>query len=156
MTDNEKMDFLAKLMGSGNTTIGQLIMDNHGTMNINNHGGEAKQQEEKPAKKEITTDVLTRAIENCQQYFWGHSAYAVLFCVCRDDYKMEPNKTAFEQRIELLPYKKTRAFSCPAGTLANAFSDNAFYNEKIDKWDKMNLMKRVIVLRDEFRKQLEL
>ena len=33
---------LAKMMGSGNVKIGQFIMDNHGTMNIDNNMGEEK------------------------------------------------------------------------------------------------------------------
>lgn len=33
MTDKEKLEFLERMMVKGNTTIGQVIMDNHGTMN---------------------------------------------------------------------------------------------------------------------------
>lgn len=42
---------MEKLMGNGNTTIGQLIMDNHGTMNIrNNQGGEQQKKEHEAAQ----------------------------------------------------------------------------------------------------------
>ena len=107
-------------------------------------------------EKTLSREKLARAIENCQKYFWGNSSYAVLFCVCRDECRMEPNKSAFERMIELLPYTRKRAYNCPAGTLANAFSDNLFYNDRIDKWDAMNVMERVIILRDELKKELEL
>lgn len=42
MTDEQKMEWLGRLMGNGNVRIGQFIMDNHGTMNINNNMGEEK------------------------------------------------------------------------------------------------------------------
>ena len=106
--------------------------------------------------KTLSMEKLTSAIEKCQEYFWGNSAYAVVFCVCRDVYGMEDNKSAFERKIELLPYSKNRRFTCPPGTLNNAFSDNPFYNDKIEKWDAMNVMSRVILLRDELIKELEL
>ena len=42
MNDEQKMEMLAKMMGTGNVKIGQFIMDNHGTMNIDNNMGEEK------------------------------------------------------------------------------------------------------------------
>ena len=106
--------------------------------------------------KGLNKERLARAIENCQEYFWGNSAYAVVFCVCRDDLDMEPNKSSFEQMVEQLPYIKERSFTCPVGTIANAFSDNPIFNENINKWDGKNPMSRIIKLRDELRKQIKL
>jgi len=54
MTDKEKLDYLEKLMGNGNTTIGQLIMDNHGTMNINNSATEQQKKEQEVPKDKKT------------------------------------------------------------------------------------------------------
>ena len=31
--------------------------------------------------KEISKDQLAHAVENCQEYFWANSSYAVLFCM---------------------------------------------------------------------------
>lgn len=41
MTDEQKMEWLAKIMGSGKMSVGQFIMDNHGTMTINNNMGDS-------------------------------------------------------------------------------------------------------------------
>jgi hypothetical protein len=106
--------------------------------------------------KEVSAERLARAIENCQQYFWGNSAYAVVFCICRDAYKMQPNKTAFEKMVEQLPYKGRRDYKCPLGTIANAFSDNLIFNENIHEWDQFNPLPRIVKLRDELRRELKL
>lgn len=101
-------------------------------------------------------EMLTCAIENCQQYFWGNSAYAVVFCVCRDDLNMKITQSAFEKKVEGFLYKKNRDYKCPKGTIANAFSDNPIYKENVDKWDNFNPSSRIIKLRDELRKELKL
>jgi hypothetical protein len=107
--------------------------------------------------KEFSSEQLASAIENCQEYFWANSAYAVLFCILRDDLKQKDLSMAtYERMVELLPYKKPRKRTCPAGTIANAFSDNAIFNSPIDKWDEMKVNQRIIKLRDELRKELKL
>ena len=106
--------------------------------------------------KEFSSEQLASAIENCQEYFWGKSAYAVVFCICRDDYKMNMGKTAFEEMVEELPYKRERDFNCPKGTIANAFSDNQIFSENIREWDQYNPLPRIIKLRDELLSELKL
>ena len=105
--------------------------------------------------KVLDKELLARAIENCQFYFWGNSAYAVVFCICRDPYKMKISKTDFETMIEELPYTKKRSRTCPSGTIANAFSDNPIYNDPISEWDN-RASKRIIKLRDELMRELKL
>ena len=85
----------------------------------------------------------------------GNAAYAVVYCVCRDRYGMPGNMTAFERRLEGLPYRKKPEKQCPKGTLTNAFSNNAFYHESIDRWESLNVQQRTLRLRDELIKQLE-
>lgn len=104
----------------------------------------------------LTDEVLARAIENCQAYFWANAAYGVVFCICRDEFRMQLSKTAFEKFIEKLPYKKARAHFCPNGTIANAFSDNPIYHEHIRNWDGFNPSQRIIKLRDALLKELKL
>jgi len=116
---------------------------------------EKKGKEEKD-NDTLTDEALARAVENCQEYFWGNSAYAVLFCVCRDNYEENSNKSLFEQRTEQLPYKKDRIYKCPTGTIANAFRDNPIYNEHIDTWEKFKPMTRIIKLRDALKNELKL
>jgi len=105
-------------------------------------------------RKKLSLQKLACAIENCQKYFWANSAYAVLFCICRDDYEMDLSQTDFERIIEGLPYKKKRDHTCPTGTIANAFSNNPIFSEDVSKWEDYNHMKRIIKLRDELRKQM--
>ena len=65
------------------------------------------------------------------------------------------SKTDFETMIEDLPYKKKRSHTCPAGTIANAFSDNLIYYDPISEWDN-KASKRIVKLRDELRRELKL
>ena len=99
---------------------------------------------------------LAQAIERCQEYFWGNSAYAVVFCIWRDDLKMRLTQTDFERKVEALPYQKARDYQCPAGTIANAFCHNQIYNERVDDWDVFNPLPRIIKLRNVLRNALKL
>ena len=118
---------------------------------------EAMLEKEKGKDKGILTDeALTRVVEKCQGYFWGNSAYAVLFCVCRDDYDVEDSKPLFEQRLQKLPYKKSLTFYCHTRSISNAFSNNPVYNEHIDTWESFNPLPRIIKLRDAIRNELKL
>ncbi len=110
-------------------------------------------KEKEKGKKELTKEILARSIENCQEYFWANSAYAVPYCICRDDFKMTISYADFEDLLEKLPFKKDIR-KCPAGTIANAFSDNPIFNEHIDTWEKFKPMTRIIKLRDALRKEL--
>ena len=139
----------------GDTINGNKIIFGDGSRMINiqvNMNGAHGSGNQKVLDKEL----LTRAIENCQQYFWANSAYAVVFCLCRDVYKISPNKTAFEEMVENLKYTKKRDHTCPTGTIANAFSDNPIYDENIMEWDNYNPAKRIIKLRDELFRELKL
>lgn len=117
-------------------------------VNVNN-------QTENANSKELDKDLLARAIENCQSFFWAKASYAVVFCICRDVYKIKPNKSYFEKMVESLNYKKKRSFNCPAGTIANAFSDNLIFFEHIREWDH-KAAERIIKLRDALLKELKL
>jgi hypothetical protein len=112
-------------------------------------------QEESGKKKVLDKELLARAIENCQEYFWANSAYAVVYCICRDDFKWRVSKTDFETKIEDMQYKRKRSFTCPTGTLANAFNNNPIYNENIDEWETFDPLSRIIKLRDELRKVMK-
>ena len=45
--------------------------------------------EEAPAT--LTADLLGKAVGGVKEYIWGNAAYAVLFCVCRDEYGWQDN-----------------------------------------------------------------
>ena len=61
MTEEQKMAFLDKMVRNG-VNIGQLIMDNHGTMEISNHMGGS----EKSKKQEVCPELST---EDTQRYW---------------------------------------------------------------------------------------
>lgn len=153
---------------SGITVNGDLVLEKkveYEVANVENGGigiqimqeglSNAKQQEAEP-KKEIGSEELACAIENCQQYFWGNSAYAVLFCLMRDKVKKEISQTKFERMVEMLPYKKTRSYQCPTGTIANAFSDNTFLRTNISEWETSGAPQRAVLLLQKLREELKL
>lgn len=117
-------------------------------------------QQNTPATSQISGEVLSdeqlaRAIEQSQAFFWGNSAYAVLFCLLRDEYGMADNMSMFEAKVEGLAYSKARSYTCPKGTIINAFSNNPIYRQHIDKWkDKASI--RIIKLLEELKLRLEL
>ena len=97
---------------------------------------------------------LVRAIEACEMYMWGNSSYAVLYCLCRDEFYMEDNQNAFEQMVESLPFTKNRTYRCTKGTLANAFINNKIFKIHVSRWGEKNASPRILKLLGELRKQL--
>lgn len=163
MKQEEIQKTLEVMSKSGITVAGDLVLEKKVEYEVNNveNGGIGIQivngdhhPATAPEQKELSKPRLAVAIENCQKYFWGNSAYAVVFCICRDLFKTSFSKTSFEEMVEGLPYKKKRSFSCPKGTIANAFSDNHIYNENISEWDRYNPLPRITILRDELLKLL--
>lgn len=123
---------------------------------INHEGQGSVQQTETKPKKEVSADELAQAIENCQQHFWANSAYAVLYCLLRDELKKEMSQSGFERMVEMLPYKKTRSYQCPTGTIANAFSDNTFLRTNISEWETSGAPQRAVLLLQKLREELKL
>ena len=107
-------------------------------------------------KKELSAEQLASAIENCQEYFWGKSAYAVVFCLLRDDYKKELSQAGFERMMATLPYKTKLDYVCSTGTIANAFSDNNIYSFPVSKWEMEGAPERILTLLKQLRKELQL
>ena len=99
--------------------------------------------EEAPAK--LTEDLLGKAVGGVKEYIWGHAAYAVLFCVCRDEYGWQDNASYFERQLSLL------GINIPAGTLNAAISRNPYMLQPVGKWKALGVMERVMVLVERFR-----
>lgn len=99
--------------------------------------------EEAPAK--LTADLLGKAVGGVKEYIWGHAAYAVLFCVCRDEYGWQDNASYFERQLQLLE------INIPAGTLNAAISRNPYMRQPLGKWKALGVMERVMVLVERFR-----
>ena len=99
--------------------------------------------EKEPAK--LTEDLLGKAVGGVKEYIWGHAAYAVLFCVCRDEYGWQDNASYFERQLSLL------GINIPAGTLNAAISRNPYMRQPVSKWKALGVMERVMVLVERFR-----
>ena len=99
--------------------------------------------EEAPAT--LTEDLLGRAVGGVKEYIWGHAAYAVLFCVCRDEYGWQDNASYFERQLSLL------GINIPPGTLNAAISRNPYMRQPVGKWKALGVMERVMVLVERFR-----
>ena len=82
--------------------------------------------EEAPAT--LTADLLGKAVGGVKEYIWGNAAYAVLFCVCRDEY----------------------------GWQDTAISRNPYMRQPVGKWKALGVMDRVMVLVERFREQVAL
>ena len=104
--------------------------------------------EEAPAT--LTADLLGKAVGGVKEYIWGNAAYAVLFCVCRDEYGWQDNASYFERQLSLL------GINIPAGTLNAAISRNPYMRQPVGKWKALGVMERVMVLVERFREQVAL
>ena len=122
-------------------------------VNVNPNGDNS--QEESGKKKVLDKELLARAIENCQEYFWGNASYAVVFCICRDDFEAGYTQTGFEEMVESLSYKKKRDYYCTTGTIANAFSHNPIFKSHISRWEAQGASSRILKLITMLRKELE-
>lgn len=99
--------------------------------------------EKEPAK--LTENLLGKAVGGVKEYIWGHAAYAVLFCVCRDEYGWQDNASYFERQLQLLE------INIPPGTLNAAISRNPYMRQPLGKWKALGVMERVMVLVERFR-----
>ena len=147
MTEEEKIQLLSKFVNGGNTKIGQIILDNHGTMNINN--GEAKPMGDNLASTNIDSSMVSQALAKCGDYIWGNSAYAVPFCVCRDVYGWEDNASLFERKLEL------EGVELPPGTINTAINRNPYMKLPIFKWKDNGAKERVLKFKEEFERLME-
>lgn len=134
------------------TVYGDVI-EAGGVKNVtNNYYGEPTAN---PSGEMPTDDRLARAIEGCQAFFWANSSYTVLFCLLRDEFGMADNMSQFEAKVEQLPYDSRRSYTCPKGTIVNAFSNNPIYKQPVGKWEG-KASTRILKLLEELRLQLEL
>lgn len=96
-------------------------------------------------QKEVDWGLVGRAVNNCMPFFWGHAAFATIYCVCRDEYGFPGNASAFEQKMNEMNIE------CPKGTIANAFRNNPFMKKPINRWERDIATPRVFKLIEVFR-----
>lgn len=165
MNQEDIQKTLEAISKSGITVAGDLVLEKKVEYEVNNveNGGIGiqivngeKNSQSVSDKKELSAKQLARAIENCQEYFWAKSAYAVLFCLLRDECKKELSQAGFERMVVALPYKNKLDYECSTGTIANAFSDNSIYTFPVSKWEMKGASERIITLLKQLRKELQL
>ena len=99
---------------------------------------------------ELTDERLAKAVEACQPYFWAKSAWAVVFCVCRDCFGMTDNVSAFEKRIMGLEFGN-RVKEYTKGTIHSALCNNDYLKKPVSKWTEG----RALVLAKALKEALE-
>ena len=138
MTAEERIRLMEVLM-KGGPSIGQLIIENNGTINYNDHRGEPGEQ-----KRKVDTEVLAKGVDGVREYLWKDSAMAVIFCVCRDCYGYTDNMSQFD-----------RDFHCAEGLLSNTFRNNPYMRLNISKWEENGAKERVLRLVDAYKKAID-
>ena len=96
---------------------------------------------------ELTDARLAKAVEECQPYFWAKSAWAVVFCVCRDYFGVADNVSAFEKRVQGLKFGKV-VKECPPNTIHTTFGNHSYMKKHISKWDEGRERKLAIQLKN--------
>ena len=144
MKEEEKLKILELLAKSG-MKPNQLIIENSGNITYNDCG----EQHQEPEQEQVPADIVCKALNKCKSYIWGHSAYAVAFCVCRDLFGWQDNASLFER--EMLQ----QGIDFPPGTINAAISRTPYLKLNVKKWAENGAMKRALKFKEEFLSQME-
>lgn len=156
MTNEEKQAFLAQMMGAMKEA--NINME-HAQINLIVESG-AKvvyQEVNAPAAssdKPLTREELAKAVMAVQAYMWGASAYAVLFCECRDHHSYPNVYSEFEKVVDEIALERGLSWRCKPGTLSDAFSDNSYLKLNVEKWKDNGAKKRSLLLLEKFQEEL--
>lgn len=95
---------------------------------------------------QVTDAQVANAIVQSQSLFWAQSAWAVVYCVCRDHLGMADNMTEFERYIKSLPFTQKLSYECPDGTIQSTLKNNTYMRYPIAKWAENGAKERVLLL----------
>jgi hypothetical protein len=105
---------------------------------------------------------LIQAIVACKDMFWGQTAWAVVYVLCREDYGIADNKSLFERYVQDLlkePELKEMDKGCPSGTIQSAETgkdgSGAFYQKPSSSWTICGAPARAIELMSALRQKLK-
>lgn len=165
--DREEIQRIMEALGKGGIHVqGDFVVSKYVEYEVNNveSGGivQVNPRDDRTARAadeatgEISADELARAIENCQQYFWGNSAYAVLYCLFRDVLKRDMSQTGFERMVGVLPYTRRLDYECTIGTVANALKNNAFMRRDVAEWEMVGAPQRALLLLGKLREEMKI
>lgn len=100
-------------------------------------------------KKNISSEQMVSALKQCGDYIWGHAAYSIIFCVCRDVYHMGDNASQYERMLA------EQGIMIPTGTINTAMSRNQWLKFHIDSWEENGASQRALKLRDVFMEKVK-
>ena len=129
MNETTKTQTLGNIF-HGSVTFNGPMFDIHDNAHVVIHNS---RMEDPEAEGEYSPERLARAIEGVQSYFWAQSAWAVVYCVCRDHLAMGDNMSEFERMVAGLPFTK-KVVECPEGTVRKAVMRNEFMNYPLHRW----------------------
>lgn len=138
MTEEKKLEFLAKVMGRGNTTIGQVIMDNHGTMNINNNNTGEQQKKEGYTDEQIAqalTNIVGKNKPIDSKLKWAGAQWLL-----RWECNYPPKAQDFCEKIASLPLPDDLEYKCEYNNI-RALSTLSFMNEDARKLESVKYSK---------------
>lgn len=104
---------------------------------------------------QVTDEQVADAIEKSQSLFWAQSAWAVVFCVCRDYLGMTDNMTEFERYVKKLPFTRQLPYGCPEGTIQTTLKNNPYMKLSIDKWQNNGGKERAVRLAENLARELK-
>ncbi len=150
MTSAEKMQLLQGMFNGAQLTNVQVI-------GVVESGAKVVYQEHAAREAEgdgLSREALAKAASAVQQYMWGASAYAVLFCELRDHWGYANNMAEFEREIESIADELHLDYRCKAGTLSDAFRNNPYLEKPVERWREIGAKGRALHLLEQFREVL--
>lgn len=144
MADGAKLQILSDLLGGG-AHIGQLFVDNHGTVNINNAPAATPAPIAAATPAPTAADFagrLAQAVSLSAGYFWGNASWAVVYRV--SGYK--GSMSDFERLVAGLSCSPAPRYPCPLGTVQKTLSNHSYMHSPVDKWLQLGAAPRVLRL----------
>lgn len=93
-------------------------------------------EEEKKISRQDLKKLLLKAIDACRDFFWGNTAMAVVFAICKEDYAFEDNASDFERFMQdvLQDLEPALDYGCPMNTIASARQSGEYLKHPISSW----------------------
>ena len=132
MTEEQKLAFLDKMVRNG-VNIGQLIMDNHGTMEIsNNMGGSGEERKPKVTEEHIARALI--ALNGKGKPIDSQRAWLGACCLLGWKYGFPRNLKDCCQQLEGLVDMGEVEFECKYDSI-RMYGSWKFVKEKYDDWE---------------------
>ena len=93
-------------------------------------------EEDKKMSRQDLKKLLLKAIDACREFFWGNTAMAVVFAICKEDYAFEDNASDFERFMQdvLQDLEPALDYGCPMNTIASARQSGEYLKHPISSW----------------------